>query len=140
MRRYLLLFASTAVMLTFALLGSQPRARLLLLDWSSRAQPERAPVTVLIEMGLKDKTPTSWSGQATVEGARVVGREGYRFIDDDRLTEPASWTASSHRAVRPVRRRPRAQPTAAPTPPSSQALAAQAAARLATVGVVLHLD
>jgi hypothetical protein len=91
----------------------------------------------LIEMGLRDRQPTPWSGRAVVHGARVVHREGYRFLDDDRLAEPDSWTVSSHRSVRPVRRRPNARPAAAPARPG---VARQLPSPIATVGVVLQLE
>jgi hypothetical protein len=136
MRRSLLAMASAGVVLAFALMGSQPKSKLLALDWASRATKEKAPAAVLIEMGLNDRQPTSWSGQATVQGARVVRREGYRFRDDDRLVDPDGWKASSYRPVRPVRRRPGARPVPGPLRPGT---VAAAAARPASVGVVLQL-
>ena len=41
-------------------------------------------------------------------GAKVVGREGYRFREDDKLTEPDGWQASSHRPLRAAPKMPAA--------------------------------
>jgi hypothetical protein len=121
-RRRLLLVPITAAVLGLAVLGSAKKDRLLLLDWAARAPRESAPVTVLLELGLKDAKPTSWAGSAGVTGARVVKREGYRFRDADKLVEPDGWDASSHRQ------------------PQRPANAAQnVPVRPAWVGVVLHL-
>ena len=106
MRRSLLAMVSAGVLLAFALMGSQPKSKLLVLDWAARATKQKAPVAILIEMGLRDRQSTPWDGQATVQGARVVDRKGYRFRDEDRLVDPDGWKASSYRPVRPVRRRP----------------------------------
>ena len=136
LRRPLLVLLSLGAVLTFALMGSQPKSKLLVLDWANRATKEKAPLAVLIEMGLGDRRPTSWAGQATVYGARVVHREGYRFRDEDRLIEPDGWNASSYRPVRPLRRRPGARLVPGPLRPGA---VAAAAAPPATVGVVLQL-
>ena len=74
-------------------------------------------------MGLKDETPTVWSSRATVAGAKVVHREGYRFRDGDKLTEPDGWEASSRHALK--------------APKGMPAVTRQEG--IATVGVVLHL-
>ena len=49
-----------------------PKANLLLLDWANKAQDAKPPGAVLIELDLKDETPTDWSGRTTVAGAKVV--------------------------------------------------------------------
>ena len=63
--------------------------------------------------------------RATVTGARVVHREGYRFRsgEGDKLTDPDGWQASSHRGLR--------------LPPRQPALLRLEP--IATVGVVVHL-
>jgi hypothetical protein len=110
-------------MVALAALPSQRRPGLLILDWARKAQMETPPVAVLIEMGLLDKKPLDWSGQATVSGAKVVQREGYRFRKDDALTGTTGWQASSHTGLR--------------VPPKSPQVSKMEG--IATVGVVLHL-
>ena len=71
------------------MLASQrkPAASLPVLDWAGKARAETPPAAVLVELGLQDKEPRDWSGKATVTGAKVVHREGYRFRADDRLSD-----------------------------------------------------
>src|SRR4051794_4149489 len=108
MQRKGLLLAATGVMIFIAAFGSQKKASgLLLLDWAAKADEKAPPVAVLIELGLKDNKPTPWPGSATVKGAKVVHREGYRFRADDALVAPDSWKATSHR---PLRLPPKPQP------------------------------
>jgi hypothetical protein len=122
LRRPVLLLLALGVMLGLAVTGSQKKSTLPLLDWANQAPAEKPPVAVLIEMGLLDQSPTPWPGRALVRGAKVVRREGYRFGADDKLTDPDGWKASSRRPV-----------------PPGQLIAAARRARIATVGVVLHL-
>jgi hypothetical protein len=119
-RKATLVLTATAVMIAFTLLAMQKPPGLLLLDWSGKADNSKAPVAVLIEMGQKDQKGTVWVGHATVSGAKVVHREGYRFHSEDKLTDPDGWKASTRFAG-----------TARPVPPN---------ARYTTVGVVLHLS
>src|SRR5690242_7408138 len=121
-RRRLLLVPILALVLGLAVLGSAKKDRLPVLDWAAKAPAEPAPVAVLVELGLKDDKPTSWAGSASVKGAKVVKREGYRFRDGDKLVAPDGWDASSHRQ-----------------PQRQGAAARQAPVRPAWVGVVLHL-
>src|SRR5438270_308047 len=124
MRRHpFLLLAVLAAMIAVAAVSARKKPRLLVLEWASKAKTQTPPVAVLIEMGLTDDKPASWSGRATVAGAKVVHREGYRFRDGDRLVEPDAWHASSHRPIK--------------LPPRNPALARMEG--IATVGVVLHL-
>jgi hypothetical protein len=126
-RRSLLLVAALGIMAAVAAIGQQqkpPAGSLLVLDWASKAARETPPLAILIEMGTKDAQPKLWSGKATVSGAKVVHREGYRFWPkEDMLIEPDAWQASSHRPLR----LPKAQPALA------------AIEGMATVGIVLHL-
>ncbi len=82
-RRHVLQLTSLGIMAAVAALAFQkPEAKkLLILEWAHKAPKETPPVAVLIEMGLKDADAKSWSGNATVTGATVVHREGYRFRD-----------------------------------------------------------
>ena len=111
-------------MFAVAALSEQKKDTLLLLDWASRGSKDRPPTAVLIEFGLKDKTPEKWSGRAVVNGAKVVHREGYRFRPEDKLLDKDRWEASSHRGLR-----------VPPRNPGHRAMEA-----IATVGVVLHLS
>jgi hypothetical protein len=125
-RRRTLIVVALAVMTAVGLIAAQkPKAdgRLLLLEWAAKSSMDTPPSAVLIELGLKDTEPTPWAGKATVTGARVVHREGYRFRDGDKLTEPDGWDASSRRPIRV----PRMQPAVARTEGINPA------------GVVLHL-
>jgi hypothetical protein len=125
-RRRPLILVALAVMAVVGLLAAEkPKSagKLLLLDWAAKSSMDTPPVAVLIEMGLKDTEPAKWNGRATVSGAKVVHREGYRFRDGDKLTEPDGWEAES---LRPIRV-PKGQPAVAKTE------------GIDTVGVVLHL-
>lgn len=126
-RRFGLLLAALGFMAAIAALaqqkGEQPKG-LLLLDWASQAKEAAPPVAILIEMGIKDAQPKNWSGKAAIEGAKLAGREGYRFRDGDKLTG-GGWEASSHKPMRGPGQMPKAvQILMEPT---------------ATVGVVYHL-
>ncbi len=122
-RRSAVLFLTTVgALAALAALSEQKKPRLLLLEWSGRGKAEKPPAAVLIELGVKDKEPTRWDGKATVRGAKVVHREGYRFRPADKLSGDG-WQVSSHRGLRVPQGRP-------------------AVARMegiATVGIVLHL-
>ena len=122
-RRVLLLVTALAIMVAAALALQKPEKKLLVLDWANKAAPETPPVTVLIEMGLKDTEAKSWSGKAAVTGAKVVERESYRFRSDDKLLDGDAWKASSHRPLMA----PKGQPVSALLDV------------FATVGIVLHL-
>ena len=125
-RRRPLILVALAVMVAVGLLAAQkPKTdgKLLLLDWAAKSSMDTPPAAVLVEMGLKDAEPTKWDGKAAVSGAKVVHREGYRFRDGDKLTEPDGWEASSRRPIRV----PKMQPAVAKTE------------GIDTVGVVLHL-
>jgi len=124
MKRHPVLFVGVAViMVAVAALGSQQRRRLLVLEWAGKAAAEVPPRAILIELGLKDVKPMSWSGRVVVSGAAVAHREGYRFRVRDKLTQPDGWQASSHRPIR----LPRGNPALLKT------------TGIDTVGVVLHL-
>src|SRR5205085_3047140 len=100
-RRSLLFLAILAGVLTIgAMSGQKPKQNLLVLDWAAKSSLPTPPVAILLEMGLKDESATDYSGSATVTGAKVVHREGYRFREDDKLIEPNSWKAGSHRPLR----------------------------------------
>lgn len=124
-RRVALFVAVLGGMIALASVAAQKKepGKLLILDWASKAEFPTPPVTLLVEMGLKDEKPTPWSGKAIVEGARLVHREGYRFRSEDKLVDPDAWEASSHRGIR--------------VPPRNPAVSKQEP--LATVGIVLHL-
>jgi hypothetical protein len=110
-------------MLAIAALAAQKKSRLLVLDWAVKEAKEAPPTAILIELGRKDQQPTAWSSRATVQGAKVVHREGYRFHEKDKLVEPNGWEASTFR-----------QPQRANMAPVMRRLFATA-----PVGIVLHL-
>jgi hypothetical protein len=125
-RRRPLILVALAVMVAVGLLAAQkPKSegKLLLLDWAAKSSMDTPPVAVLVELGIKDTEPAKRNGKAVVSGAKVVHREGYRFRDGDKLTEPDGWEASSRRPIRV----PRMQPAVAKTE------------GIDTIGVVLHL-
>jgi hypothetical protein len=104
MKRSLLLVAALAGMVAIAALAEGKKSRLLLLDWAAKAKVEKPPVAVLIELGLKDQETKPWPGQATVSGAKVAHREGFRFRGDDKLVDPNGWSVSTHRTAGARRR------------------------------------
>src|SRR5579864_1777332 len=127
-RRRALLLATAIGIAVFAAVYAQKQpanGKLLILEWANKSSLDTPPVAVLIEFGQKDTNPTDWSGKATVTGAKIVHREGYRFRskDGDQLNEPDGWSMKSHRGMR--------------VPPRNPAVSKMEG--LATVGVVLHL-
>src|SRR5262249_9066220 len=125
-RRILLLLTITGIVITVAAVAAQKQPGYLFLERAAKFQGTNPPVAVLVEMGLKDESPTDWSNRATITGAKVANREGYRFRDDkdkpDKLTD-GGWQASSHRGIR----LPQGMPAVARQEP------------IATVGVIFHL-
>lgn len=121
--RFVLALAVTGAMLAIAALAHQNKPPLLILDWAAKAGQDTPTIAVLIELGIKDAQPTSWSGRARVTGARVVRREGYRFREGDKLVDLDGWEASSHRPLR----LPKNQPAVAKME------------GISTVGIVLQL-
>jgi hypothetical protein len=123
-RSAFLLVTAISFMLALAAVSAQKKpGSLLLLDWASKGDSAQPPVAVLIEVGLKDENPTKHAHRYSVSGAKVVHREGYRFREGDKLTDPDGWEVSTHRALR--------------VPPNNAALARTEG--IATLGVVLHL-
>ncbi len=122
-RHPFLTLAAAGAMIAIAALSPKKLPQLLLLEWANKAPAQTPPMAILIELGLKDDKPTSWSGHAKVTGAKVVHREGYRFRSGDKLIDPNGWETWSHQPLR--------------LPPRRPDLAALEG--IATVGVVLHL-
>ena len=139
--RAALLFACTGLILAVAAYSRLPAAGLLVLEWSAKAAAEKPPVAVLIEMGRKDAKATAWAGTATVAGATVVHREGYRFREGDALKEPerlgGEVAPGEEEKKNPARPRSKGSPPSAscctwPTPgptPRSRSPPARAATR-----------
>ncbi len=127
-RPLLALAVTVLVIVVVVVLAQQKKPGLLVLEWASKGGAEAPPTAVLIELGLKDAQSASWKGKATVSGAKVVRREGYRFRNvqnkEDKLVEPDAWDLWSHRPIR--------------VPANQPAVAAQEG--IATVGVILHLS
>jgi hypothetical protein len=123
-RRSLLFLALLAGLIGVGAMSGQKKTQnLLVLDWAAKSSLPTPPFAILLEMGLKDESATDYSGSSTVTGAKVVHREGYRFRKDDKLIEPNSWNAGSHRPLR--------------LPPRMVVRAVND--QIATVGVVMHL-
>jgi hypothetical protein len=99
-QRSLGLLVVVSIMGAVVALSTPKDSNLLLLEWAAKAQDEPPPAAVLIELGLTDTKPKTWSGQATLTGAKVVHREGYGFRDADKLVGADAWTAASHRPLR----------------------------------------
>ena len=114
-------FALVLVVVSFAL---QPAPGLPLLDWAKKGTPGKPRVAILLDFGHKDISLRDWSGQATVTGAKVVAREGYRFRDEDKLVGADGWEARSRLPIRAPKGQPAVSKLQLP----------------ATVGVVLHLE
>jgi hypothetical protein len=125
-RRTVLSLAALAAMIALAAMSlrEEKKGNLLLLEWANKGPSTKPPIAVLVEIGLKDTEPTKYALRAAVSGAKVVHREGYRFRDDDKLTDPDGLDVSSHRGLR--------------VPPRQPAVARQEG--IATVGLVLHLS
>jgi hypothetical protein len=101
MKRRVLLLGVTAVILAAVVaMQQQPGPTLPVLARALKATDKSPPAAILIELGLKDDAPTDWSGTATVQGAKMVHREGYRFRKEDKLTEPNGWHAMSRYSIR----------------------------------------
>src|SRR5262245_43370456 len=104
-RRQIAIAAVTLAALLLAVLAAEQKpggGKLLVLDWAAKSSLAKPPVAVLIEFGQKDAAPTDWSGTATVKGAKIVHREGYRFRPKagDVLNDPDGWKITSHRGLR----------------------------------------
>ena len=123
MKRALVFVLALALVLGVSALAVQEKRAFPPLDWAAKANAGPPRVALLLEFGLKDNDGRDWSGAATVTGARVVHREGYRFRADDKLVGGEAWEAASHRGLR--------------VPPKSPQVSKME--RIATVGVVYEL-
>jgi hypothetical protein len=126
MKRALLFVIALALVIGVSAVAVQNKRGFPLLDWAAKATPGTPRVAILLEFGLKDTDGRDWSGQATVGGAKVAHRESYRFRAKagDKLVGADAWEAASHRGLR--------------VPPKNPAV--NKMERIATVGVVLHLE
>jgi hypothetical protein len=123
MKHRLLYLSILTVMFGLSALAVQHCPSLLLIRWANNGPSQKARLAILLEMGVQDTKPRDWSGRATIQGAHLVDRAGYRFRSSDHLVAPDGWKAASHRAIRA----PRFNPAVDRMEP------------VATVGVVLHL-
>jgi hypothetical protein len=124
MKRCLLYLCIVTGICGLSALAVQHQPTLLLLRWANNGPSQKQRLAILLEMGVQDKKPRDWSGRATIKGATVVERIGYRFRSSDQLIAPDGWKAASHRAIRA----PRFNPAINKMEP------------VATIGVVLHLE
>lgn len=109
------------VVMAFAL---QPRVPSSQVQWARNAPGGKPRVAILLEFGHKDISFRDWSGRATVAGARVAAREGYRFRGEDKLVGDEGWEARSRAPIRAPKGKP----------------AVTKVELAATVGVVLYLE
>src|SRR5260370_31478047 len=100
MKRWVVFGVALAAMMGVSALALQQRPGLLLTTWASKAQADSPTTAVLIELGTQDSQPRDWSGHATIRGAKIVKRIGYRFPTGDQLLQPAPREASSHRCLK----------------------------------------
>lgn len=63
---------------------------------SSSRPLDPSTVAVRLILGIGDPEPLDWSGRVTIDKGEVLGLEGVRFRDGDRVTGRDSWTASTH--------------------------------------------
>lgn len=125
MKRFFLFVAALGIMTAISAVAfQQPQQIFPYLDWPKEAPAGKPTTAILLEFGLNDANVRDWSGTATVSGAKVVHREGYRFRSEDKLVGQTAWEASSHRGMRV----PKGQPAVSKLEP------------IATIGVVLHLQ
>src|SRR5262249_40740818 len=124
MKRILSLGLAIALIFVMVVFALQPGGGIPLLDWAKKAPAGTPRVAILLEFGNNDTSYRDWSGQATVTGAKVVHREGYRFREDDKLVGANGWQAKSRSQIRAPNSKPAVAKMETP----------------ASVGVVLHLE
>src|SRR6187549_3868424 len=61
-----------------------------------RRELDPKAVSVRVLLGVRDPQERAWGGKATLDRGEVIGIEGWRFRQGDRVTGPASWESSSH--------------------------------------------
>src|SRR5262245_33523072 len=62
--------------------------------WRRVVEPKSVAVRVLL--GVGDPQERSWGGKAALDRGEIVGIEGWRFRQGDRITGPAAWDSGSH--------------------------------------------
>ncbi len=87
-----------------------------LVAWPSWAA-EQGPKTdfsvraVLLLLGVGDRTPVKWDGEAKLTAGEIRRVEPWRFRPDDEIVGQSGWKTSSHVLQRPSRGRVRMSPT-----------------------------
>src|SRR5262249_22755714 len=56
---------------------------------------EATAIGVRVLLGRADRQPTRWDGSIAVSGGSLVGLQGWRFRQDDQVTGPSTWRAST---------------------------------------------
>ena len=59
-------------------------------------------VMVRLLLGTGGGTAEDWGGKVSVDKGEVVGVEGWRFRQDDRIDGPSAWEASTRVAKKAV--------------------------------------
>jgi hypothetical protein len=70
---------------------------LLLMAVVGLSAQTQSAVGVRLIFGLTDKEQAKWDGSVTVEGARVVSIDPWRFEGEDAILDNSSWRVSTHR-------------------------------------------
>ncbi len=72
--------------------------------WTLRAAPQREragatppPVSLLVTLGEKATQQERWDGSVAIENAALLRVEGWHFSENDGVTSPASWRATTRR-------------------------------------------
>src|SRR4051794_30270857 len=47
-------------------------------------------------LGVGDRQEQTWGGKAALDKGEIVGIDGWRFRQGDRITGPGSWESGSH--------------------------------------------
>ncbi len=85
------------------------------------SRPAEPPVASFrIVLGLNDKMPSDWSGQAAVAGGEVVTLQGWRFEEKDAVDGATKWTCRTRDSIAPGERYPLDPAEGKPKPPPQE--------------------
>jgi len=83
-------------------------------------RPDEAPSHAFrVTLGLSDKEPADWSGQAEVAGGQVVALTGWRFEEKDAV-DGSKWKCTTHDYIAPKDRFPTTPASGKAKPPLKQ--------------------
>jgi hypothetical protein len=107
---------------------SEPKAELRALDPST--------VSVRLLLGVGDTQERTWSGRVKVDKGEVLGVDGWRFRQGDRVTGRDSWEAQSRYSVKAAGKKAAGKKAAAKQKQGATAKAAAKAAAIANKGAL----